>query len=535
MNLRSNSLAAVPERLTELWKIQGDELLVLSDAHFNLRSYRLNGVAQRVWGLMDGQRSVRDIGKSISTEFPEQDQRTVLRDVTTFLTALEERGVVALQQRSKCEVLLLVPPLSRYYSRAAAQVAENSAPPLGLLYIAGVLRDAGIDVAVRDMAAEGMSVFDCARILHDHSPRIVGVSVLTNVIPETEEILRQVKALAPDTRTVVGGIHPTAMPAEMLENTNIDYLVRGEGEYTMLHLARAILDGDRIPDIPGLCHRREGDVVLVQETGAVTDLDSLPLPARELAPMEQYLQKGAVLSSRGCPYSCYFCSTVEMNMHRYRLRSPEMVVEEMVTLEKQFGLTEFEFQDDNFTARPSACRRLCELLLHCGYTWGCQGTLRQLADDLTLLDSMVAAGCKHIFFGLETGDDKMLQKLKGVSVAGVKKVVTHAVRLGVHVAAGFIIGHPEDTSESIARSLELALWLRARDVHTPAGVLNCFPGSPVQRSPSRYNVSVVNTCYEDFVFPRVNIETRSFDRDTLRATYVDFVSTLAGTYDQTTR
>jgi radical SAM superfamily enzyme YgiQ (UPF0313 family) len=482
--------------------------------------------------MINGTRTVGDIISSMVTEFPDVASDMVTADVHSFIHVLEDRHLLYLPRRATADVLLVVPPLSRYYAPDAASVAENSAPPLGLLYIAAVLRDAGIKVAVRDMAAERLSVFDVARLLAEIRPRIVGVSVLTNVLPESQEILRQIKALEPAVATVVGGVHPSALPGEMLLDSNIDYVVRGEGEYAMLNLCSAILSEARPEDLPGLCYRRGGGTHLSPEDAAVSALEILPPPARELVNLELYLQKGAVLASRGCPYACYFCSTVELTMHRYRPRKPESVVEELLALERTYRLRDFEFQDDNFTASPASCRFLCQLLAPHQYHWGCQGTIRQLVQDLSLLEEMAAAGCKHIFFGLESGNDTLLGKLKGVSVADVKTVIEEAIHLGVHIAAGFIVGHPEDTAATIADSLQLALWLRERHVHTPVGVLNCFPGSALHREPKRFGITVLNKNYSDYIFPRVNIQTQHLPATALRDAYVGFVSALANTYGE---
>lgn len=522
----SGKLSAVPKRMTDLWRVHDGQLVVLSDAHFNLRTYRLNEVGALVWQLVDGIRTVSLIIAEVAARFPAGEQSIIADDVCRFIDDLAARHVITLTRDNPVDVLLIVPPLSRYYAADAAQVAENSAPPLGLLYMAAVLRAAGIRVAVRDMVGERLAVADCMRLLKEHSPRMIGVTVLTGVADEVGEMLRLIKGLAPEIITVVGGIHPSAVPEHMLCNRAVDYVVRGEGEMTLLALCQGLLGNRAVSEIPGVCTR----ACIAQEAPCVADIDQLPLPARDLVNMDMYMQKGAVLSSRGCPYGCYFCSSVGMHMHRHRLRRPDLVAAELQEVSRGYGIREFEFQDDNFTGDAGRCRTLCAAIRPLNFSWGCQGTLRQLASEPDLLERMVEAGCAHIFFGLETGNDALLRRLKGASVADVKRVVTNALRLGVHVAAGFIVGHPEDDVGSIKDSLALALWLRERDVHTPVGVLNCFPGSPVHRNPAGYGLELLSTNYSEYMFPKVNIATPAFSADDLRRIYVDFVCEIAKTY-----
>ena len=433
----------------------------------------------------------------------------------------------------KVEVLLLTTPRPPHLSPTAVQVSENSAPPLGLLCVAAALEEAGFSVAVYDFYQLGGKPRDVADLVARYQPRLIGISALTSSVHLSVAMCRHVRAVAPDVVTVIGGPHATAVPEDLLSHPEVDFVVRGEGEQTAVELMRALRPGrDRsaLSLLPGLAFRDGRGVVLTPERPPM-DFDQLPLPARHLVPMERYLQQGALVSSRGCTYRCWFCSSVTFNTHRYRYRSNALVVAEMDLLCDRFGVRSFEFIEDTFTCVPERVLGLCRLLSDREYEWSCQATIPDLEEHPELIAAMVRAGCRGLFFGIESGNDQVLKKIKRMSRRKVIDTIDRARREGIrHLVTSFIIGHPWDTRETIADTLSLILELRSRGAHTPVSILVPFPGSPIAKWPERFGITIHSRNWAEYHYNRALISTPHLRREELEEIYFELLEAVTATY-----
>ncbi|MCK4818745.1 cobalamin-dependent protein, partial [bacterium] len=248
------------------------------------------------------------------------------------------------------DIMLIYPPYTW----------EHTSPPLGLAYIAAILRNSGYAVRVLDMNPTHIDLEQLENELRADEPKIVGISAMTNQANATVEIAERVKMVDDSIKVIVGGSHPTALPDEMLENTAIDFVCIGEGEYTINEHVRSLLNGDKTFDsISGLAYRdEEGKVVQTSPRPFISDLDSLPFPAWDLLPLYKYhvAHAGlrgsltfALLSSRGCPYRCIFCSSSLTMGRKFRMRSAENIFAEIQMLYNRFGMRQFDFVDDTIT------------------------------------------------------------------------------------------------------------------------------------------------------------------------------------------
>lgn len=423
------------------------------------------------------------------------------------------------------DILLLTTPRPPHLSPAAVQVSENSAPPLGLLCVAAALEQAGFRVLVHDFYQLGGKPRDVVDLLEQHRPRIVGISTLTSGVNLAFALCHHVKRISPETFTVLGGPHATALPEEVASRPEIDVAVRGEGERTMVELAQILLANgrglSRLAGVAGLAFKDGLEVRLTAER-PLMPFDQAPLPARHLVPIDRYLQQGAIVTSRGCAYRCWFCSSVTFHTHQYRYRSSALVLDEMDSLRDRYGVTSFEFIEDTFSCAPERVLELMSLLKERDYEWSCQVTIPDLDKHPELVPAMIESGCRGFFFGIESGNDTVLKKIKHQSRLKVLNTIDRARDLGVrHFVASFIIGHPWDTRDTVAETVDLIKELRGRGVHTPISILVPFPGSPIGKWPERFGVTVHSRDYKDYYYNRALISTPHLSRKELEEIYFE--------------
>ena len=248
------------------------------------------------------------------------------------------------------------------------------------------------------------------------------------------------------------------------------------------------------------------------------------MPARHLVPLNNYLQQGAIVTSRGCTYHCSFCSSVTFNTHKYRYRSTAQVVTEMEALEQDYGIRSFEFIEDTFTCNPDRVMELMAVLTGRGFEWACQATVPDLVARPELVQAMVGAGCRGLFFGIESGNDAILRKIKHMSRQKVLSTIEHALDHGVeHLVTSFIIGHPWDNRETIRDTLDFASELRGRGAHTPISILVPFPGSPIAKWPDRFGITIHSRDFSQYRFDRSLISTRHLCREELQDIYFEAI------------
>jgi anaerobic magnesium-protoporphyrin IX monomethyl ester cyclase len=335
-------------------------------------------------------------------------------------------------------------------------------PPLGLLYVAAHLRaNSSHAVALVDMPAEGCSYEQLAARVRSEKPNIVGITGTTHNLVEMRRAADCVKAASPDTSVCIGGPHVEAFPEESLALSSVDYAIRGEGELSFLALVEALDGRGSLKDVSGLIHRQSGGVIQNPLGRQVADLDSLPYPARDLSDVRNYRyvldQSGGfttLISSRGCPYRCIFCSTPHGS---YRTRSAPNIVGEMEECLKR-GIEEIHFVDDTFNVTRGRLAAVSEEILkrNLRVSWSC----RARANGLTLDELKLAhrAGCRRIHFGVETGTEEGLSELrKGITLNDAREAISLSRRAGIITAAYFLIGCPhEKTREDVMQTVDYA-------------------------------------------------------------------------------
>jgi len=347
-------------------------------------------------------------------------------------------------------------------------VTKYPQPPLGLAMIAAVLMENGYDVKILDLPALGLSEDMLPEIVSKEKPDVVGITALTPAIDEAIKTAELVKKTDSNIPIVLGGAHGTILPEETLRGApSIDVVVRGEGEQTMLELVKA-LDEDRMAglnDIRGITYRSGQVIRSNPERAPILDLDSLPFPAFHLLPMDKYrlhppfgrrLPAMPIITSRGCPYRCIFCSKSVFG-RKYCGNSADYVIAEIQLLIEKFGIKEIKFYDDVFTLDKKRIISLCSKLkeIDLDIAWTCETRVNLV--DANLLRIMKDAGCYMIEYGIESGNQTILNNLrKDITldqIIGAFKLTEHA---GVDTAAYFMIGSPGETQDTIRDTIDFA-------------------------------------------------------------------------------
>ena len=350
--------------------------------------------------------------------------------------------------------------------------AAPSLLPVSLVYLAGYLEKTGYPVRIFDGQVEPMNETTIRNVIREFKPDVVGITCMTPMVVETHMAASYIKRIDPKIRIVAGGIHPTVLPDEIIRDENIDVIVRGEGEVTFQQLLERLPDEGDLSDIQGLTYRRDGSIVHTPDRPLITDLDVLPFPARHLVNYNGYHQVPdavfakplrEILTSRGCPFKCIFCSARLLSGFHYRYHSPERVLEEVDLLVNQYRARQIAVLDDNFVVERERTIRICEGLLQRGYPKKVVWTTAARADqvDLELLRLMKKAGFALVSFGVETGSPRLLASIqKGETMDQIAQAVDWAHRAGLKVRGTLILGLPTETAEDSRATIDWAKKLK---------------------------------------------------------------------------
>ena len=335
-------------------------------------------------------------------------------------------------------------------------------PPLGLGYIASFLEKQGIEVKIIDLGVEDINYFGLQDMIMEMNPDFIGITANTVLIKSALEIAAVVKKSLPESKVIMGGVHPTIFPDEVLSNPCVDYVVRNEGEITLME----IVSGKPVGEIHGLSYKIGDKHIHNPVRPFIENLDDMPHPAYHLLPMWKYhpslgnykrLPAASTITSRGCPGRCTFCYT-GAHGKRIRFRSAENILDEIKLLIRNYGIKEICFYDDTFTANKGNVRRFCRLIVqeNVDITWTCMSRI-DFVDEETL-SLMKIAGCHQIGYGIESADEGILNNIeKPIPLDEVQKVVKLTQKCGIDVRAMFIFGSPGETEETMKKTLDFAI------------------------------------------------------------------------------
>jgi len=345
----------------------------------------------------------------------------------------------------------------------------RNSPSLGLAYLAAVSEQRGDQVRVLDMQVEDVLL---PQVVSEFPPDIVGITATTVQIESAWRVARELKQLT-KVPVVLGGPHPTVLPAESVERPEVDFVVRSEGEATWRELCEQLEKHESVEGVAGITYGQNGQVVHNPDRPVIEEVDSIPFPAFHFFRMEHYsnLQPTLddiagpsypLLSSRGCPYRCNYCS--QILPRGWRARSPESVVSEWRWLVKELGAAEIGVLDDSFNINRQRALAICDQIIAEGLNhvpWIMINGIRANLADEELLGRMRQAGCIRTAFGVENGNQRILDEVihKQLTLDQVRAAFRAAKAVGMETIGFFIIGLPGETEETMEDTIRFACEL----------------------------------------------------------------------------
>jgi anaerobic magnesium-protoporphyrin IX monomethyl ester cyclase len=375
--------------------------------------------------------------------------------------------------------------------------------PLGLAYMAAVLMKQGHLVQIYDaehtrdanslswvQTSERYDEFlnaleddshpvwkEYRAILNDFNPDVVGISVLSVKFQSASKIARICKEFNMNIPVIAGADHPTVFPSETLKDPNIDFVVRGEGEVTILELIAQIEKGGELAAIPGVSYKEGNEIKHNIERILIDKLDDIPHPALEaLMNFKTYRPQdlGAIMASRGCPFACTFCGVFNLWTRKVRYRSPESVLAEIKWLHENYGVNYISFRDASFTLRKDLVQALCEGIIQAGWDiqWECITRPDLLDNDLLTL--MKKSGCVTIRIGIESGSEEILRHMrKEIDLDRVRAAARLLNQHNFYWSAYFLFGYPLETKNTIKQTLDFI-----KEINPPFVTLSRFAPIP---------------------------------------------------------
>jgi anaerobic magnesium-protoporphyrin IX monomethyl ester cyclase len=359
-------------------------------------------------------------------------------------------------------------------------------PPLGLGYLAAFLKSNGIDAVIIDALKDGANNEQLVERIQAQQPDAVGITCLTAFYRETVDLSRRLKQAGQT--VIVGGVHPTFLPRQTLDDSQCDYVVLGEGELALTKLAQ---NGFVNQGIPGVYARTDltDDPVPLVRAERIEDLDQLPFPDWEQMDPRGYPKAphgaiaknypiGVLTTTRGCPYACTFCASPRFYDRTIRFRTPANVITEIKYLADHFGVREIHFEDDNFTLRRTHTEAVCKLILASGLrlSWACPNGVRADKVDKALLCLMKDSGCYYLAYGIESANPTILDTIqKHERIDTIERSIEWAASTGIACQGFFVFGLPGETTATIEESIRFAK--RSKLARAQFLILDVLPGS----------------------------------------------------------
>ena len=369
------------------------------------------------------------------------------------------------------------------------QKMKTSHPPLGIAYMASVLEKNGYnDIQIIDNNVIGNDK-ELEHIIKKSKPDIVGITVMTMYLHETERVANIIKNIDTNITVVVGGPHPTIMPEEILKDKNIDIAIIGEGEYTFLELVKSFETKKPFNEINGICYKLNSKTKRTKPRNQISNLDELPYPTRDLLPMEYYssnmpqypmiMPVTHICAVRGCPFNCSFCQPTVKKLFgvKARYRNPEKVVDEMEYVTEKYKLGSVNIDGDTLTANKEWINSFCDIIKerNLDILWYISTRVNTVTKKM--LQKMKDSGCYFIQFGVESGSQRILDDImhKGITVKETKDCFRWCREVGIMTNANIMIGSPTETRYDIFLTYKLLKKIEPDYISTY--VTNPLPGT----------------------------------------------------------
>ena len=352
---------------------------------------------------------------------------------------------------------------------------QHFSPPLGIMSIGAYLRQNMPDGELKliDMVPHGLSVDETAEKVKGFGPDIIGLSAMSLEASELAAVAAEVKKRMPDVPVIAGGPHPSTNPIKVLADTNIDYIVKGEGEHSTLELVNALADGGEVESIKGIGFRKDGEPFMTEPREEIVDLDSLPLPAYDLVDLPKYWELprfgtvfanktyAALSTSRACPYRCTYCHRIFGT--KYRAQSADTVLRDLEELYHKHGVREIIFVDDCFNLDKKRVAAICDGMKERGLKFSISfpnGLRGDIMDEATL-EKLKEAGTYRITYAIETASPRVQEFIKkNVKLDKLKEMISLTDKKNILVDGFFMVGFPGEKREEVDLTLSYAIESR---------------------------------------------------------------------------
>lgn len=401
------------------------------------------------------------------------------------------------------KVLLINPSQYKIYNGLPAPTYF----PLGLLYIAAVLEKIGSEVKIVDIDADSIQTETLKNIIKSFQPKIVGITVVTPSYKMAVHIAQTVKEVSKDIYTVLGGMHPTILPEESVRPDSVDFAVKGEGEFTTRELIQRLEDGKDIESISGLVYKRNGRIMINKNRELIDNLDLIPFPRRGLLKKQYYSYPDTesyraipIITSRGCPAECTFCSARQMYSRKFRARSANNVADEIEYLIRNYQPKEIHIWDDNFVTQKERVFKLRDEIRKrdIKMKFAFPNGLRADYIDEEVIKTLKEMGTYSIAFGVESGSEMILDKIKkGASTEEIRRAFRLAKKYDIETWAFFVLGLLLEDKYTIRQTIDFAKELDPDIVKFH--ILKPYPGTVVFEELSKCGF-ILDKDYENYGF-----------------------------------
>ena len=357
--------------------------------------------------------------------------------------------------------------------------------PIGLAYLAAVLKAKHHEVKVIDCPAMEIDHEKLKAKISSFEPDVVGITSMTPTIKSTLMSAYAAKEACPAAVTALGGPHATFMDRQILEQeAAVDVVVRGEGEQTLLEMAKNIAHSKSLHKVEGITIRHGDQIIQTPNRAFIQNLDDLPYPAYDYFQLDKYRLYGKlflpIITSRGCPFQCSFCTTSRILGKEYRARSPKNIVDELEFLKNKYGADAFTFYDDTLTLDKNRMFKICEGIKtrKINLPWDCQTRVDQVSKEV--LAEMRETKCQQVFFGVESGCQEILDAVKKrTTVKQNAKAIKLAKDAGLFVAISVMVGYPGENKDMLKQTIGFIHETEPDDVYLC--IATPYPGTELRR------------------------------------------------------
>jgi len=351
---------------------------------------------------------------------------------------------------------------------------KSIVPPEGLCLLAACTRQAGYKTSIIDSDALNLKIKEVIDEVRIQKPDFIGITSTTVTIHNCSKLAKQIKKEDKNIKIIIGGPHITVAGKETMNffKEDFDIAVYGEAEETVIELLNALIKNKPLKDIDGLIFFDKNRLIVTKKREPIKNLDSLPMPAWDLLPkISKFYQQSiaraekfpsmSLMTSRGCPGQCIFCAS----KNKLRAYSSKKLIKIIKHLIKNYKIKSLEINDDNFMVFNQRLKNLCNIIINekINLTWSCFARVNHVNKEI--LNLMARAGCKRIAYGIESGNQRILDfEQKGITIEQIRKAIELTHKAKINATGYFIIGHPLETKETMRQTIDFAKSLPLDDV-----------------------------------------------------------------------